>query len=308
MTHEDHWICPLCEQINPSNAAICSHCLYWPGSSRPDFHSPGVDSTNRSLTIPQRDERPFDDRWGVPGSSPCPPEAAASRMARRQHAMGRGLRIVWGGMLALGLLAGGIGTGWWWGLGQSRPLAQDLNAAQATIARLEAAQARPAPTTATPVASRRPSAPSAAVTLSGTFSPAYSAGLVLTLVNPATGQRVSAPCVFDTGATNTIINTSLAAQLGYPLGRPSTLSGIGGTVTSALHGPILIETANGTPLWRLSAFASAPLTQSGQSPIIIGRDLLDALGTTFTVGHRTWTLRLAQAGAPVQEPVWLTGP
>jgi hypothetical protein len=300
VTHASPWLCPLCGSDNSALSTVCRQCLYWADSPRPDWARPGQASTERPLRAPLSDASPDLDRWDLAAAQAASARPLARGPIRRDWVAGS-IRVVWAALGAGAILASAVGFGWWLGLGQSRPLAADLQVAEQTITHLEAQLAtRPAapPPPFAHAATGSVSAAPAVWTVSGTFSPELAMTVPVVLVNPANGRRVATQAEIDTGSFVSLIAPSVARALGLQDMAAASIVGVAGSGRSEVVSGFWIETPTGRVLWRLGGSETAPT--GGVAPVLLGRDVLNAAGVSLTTQGDAWQLRLTRTSIPAE--------
>jgi hypothetical protein len=279
----DAWTCPLCGHANRPASAVCASCFYGrrepptPAAPRTGAEASGMPASpnQASSSVPSE----------IPSASLLAPNPRW-----RDGVMGL-VRWTWAALASVGVLAAAIGLGWWWGAGQSRPLAEDLATAQATIQRLEAP--RPATRTVGRPVPAVPTALGAGWHQSGTFSPADAITVPVVLENPLNGRTMRVSAIIDTGSYVTLVSRAVAGQLGLERVQSSLIGGVSGTGSNAIMSGVDIADPAGQVIVRLGSIQTMV---NAMGPLLLGRDVLDLPGVALTTLGDRWALTLPTTG------------
>lgn len=298
----DAWICPRCGPPGRGASVIRARCFYGrceqlrrEGAAGPEPGLPAAASPPPRVGAPEPGQLSDPTSSSSPVKPPLPGPVA--RAAGRREPVAGAMRRMWAAWASLGVLAAALGLGWWWGAGQSRPLARDLASAQATIQRLEARAPRTVTRTVTRTVAVARTADGAGWHQSGIYNPADPITLSVVLGNPLTGRTLHTTAIGDTGSYVSLISQAIAHQLGLQRVSSGLISGVGGPVSNALMSGIDIADPQGQVLFRLG---SVQTMSDAIGTMLLGRDVLDLPGVTLTTGGDQWALTLPTTGQPAE--------
>ncbi|MCL8206689.1 MAG: retroviral-like aspartic protease family protein [Actinomycetia bacterium] len=128
----------------------------------------------------------------------------------------------------------------------------------------------------------------------GNLAPFQAATFDLKLVNPANGRSVIVRAEVDSGSWRTLVQPAVAAALGLePVGAAS-IQGVAGTGPTTEYAAVALGPPAGQPVVRLPVVDSTTLNWDNIA-VILGRDVLDQPGVTFSVSRGRWVFVLAPA-------------